>query len=363
MKLELVPFLVCPKCRRPLDVRVDRQELKEVIEGSLVCGGCASSYPITSGIPRFLPDQLSKDKQATAEAFGYEWTHYSTLTSQDKKEFLGWVAPLTPADFAGRLVLDVGCGKGRHIFLAAQFGARMVVGVDLSNAVDAAYQNTRSLENVHVIQADALSLPFSRPFDLAYSVGVLHHLPIPKDGFESVAGHVRPGGRIATWVYGKEGNLWIEKLVDPVRKNITSRLPRSITRALSFPAACVLYATLKLLYRPAKRSTALKRLLPYSEYLCSISDYSFAENFWNVFDQLVAPTAFYISEHELSDWYTTIQGQQVRISRHNNNSWRGTALIPSTESDKHATGVVTPTTSNQKNKGDQTVFPASVRAS
>jgi hypothetical protein len=73
----------------------------------------------------------------------------------------------------------------------------------------------------------------------------------------------------------------------------------------------------------------LKRLLPNSDYLCSISDYSFAENFWNVFDQLVAPTAFYHSREEFVDWFQTANTIDVKISRHNNNSWRGAALTRS----------------------------------
>jgi len=180
---------------------------------------------------------------------------------------------------------------------------------------------------VHVIQADILDLPFKAPFDLAYSIGVIHHLPVPKAGFLALSSHVQPGGRVSAWVYGKEGNLWIEKLVDPVRKNITSRLPKPITRALCLFPAVVLYGALKLLYRPARKFAALKRLLPYSDYLCSISDYSFSENFWNVFDQLVAPTAFYHSREEVIDWFDTAQASQIEIERHNSNSWRGTGIV------------------------------------
>jgi SAM-dependent methyltransferase len=177
-----------------------------------------------------------------------------------------------------------------------------------------------------VIQADILELPFQQAFTLAYSIGVIHHLPNPKSGFLALTRHVRPGGRIVTWVYGKEGNLWIEKLVDPIRKNITSRLPRLATRCLSFPPAVILYGGLKLLYRPARRRARLKQILPYSDYLCSISDYTFAENFWNVFDQLVAPTAFYHSRDEVEDWYRTASIAETHIEQHNGNSWRGTGL-------------------------------------
>jgi SAM-dependent methyltransferase len=225
-------------------------------------------------------------------------------------------------------VLDAGCGKGRHIFLAARFGARAVVGVDLSDAVDAAFSNTRNLENVHVVQADILNLPFKAPFDLAYSIGVVHHLPVPKAGFLALARHVKPGGRISTWVYGREGNRWIEQFVDPIRKNLTSRLPRLITRCLCFLPAITLFAGLKLFYRPARNRSWFKRLLPYSDYLCSISGYSFAENFWNVFDQLVAPTAFYHSREEVVDWFKTLEAKQLQITHHNSNSWRATGLVP-----------------------------------
>ncbi len=325
MKTTLLSLLQCAACGGAFEATPP--EAEEILEGALVCRGCGASFPVTRGVPRFLPKTLTEDQKATADAFGYEWTNYSALTEADRKEFLGWIAPLTPADFEGRTVLDCGCGKGRHIFLAAQFGARQVVGIDLSSAVEAAYANTRHLPNVHVVQADIHNLPFARPFDLAYSIGVLHHLPVPKQGFLAMAGHVAPGGRVVAWVYGKEGNLWIEKLVDPVRKNVTSRLPRAATRCLAFFPAAVLYAALKLLYRPAKTRPWLKSLLPYSDYLCSISDYSFAENFWNVFDQLVAPTAYYHSQEEVVDWFAAAALQEVKISQHNSNSWRGNGMV------------------------------------
>jgi SAM-dependent methyltransferase len=328
VKTDLLSYLVCSDCGRELTLLVEKVDGAEVMEGSLTCQGCARVFPIIGGIPRFVEKDLDPEKQATAAAFGYEWTHYSKLTEADRKEFLAWIAPLTPADFQDQIILDAGCGKGRHIYLSAQFGARTVIGVDLSDAVEAAFRNTRELPNVHVVQADILHLPFRDPFTLAYSIGVIHHLPVPSQGFRSLASHVQPGGRISTWVYGKEGNRWIEQFVDPVRKNVTSRLPRFITRCLCLPPAILLYVGLKLLYGPAKTRPALKRLLPYSDYLCSISNYTFAENFWNVFDQLVAPTAYYHSQEEVLDWFQTVGVQEVKIERHNGNSWRGTGLIP-----------------------------------
>jgi SAM-dependent methyltransferase len=328
MKPTLLPYLACPECKRGLDLRTKRELDGEILEGDLVCGQCRSSFPIIRGIPRFLSPELSVAKQATAAAFGYEWTHYSELTAADRAEFLDWIQPLDETAFAHRVVLDAGCGKGRHLFLAAQFGAADVIGVDLSDAVESAYQNTRSLPNAHVVQADIYRLPFATPFDLAYSIGVLHHLPDPKQGFLSVVSHLQPGGRVAIWVYGKEGNRWIELIVDPVRIHVTSRLPKFLTQAIAFLISLPLYIALKTLYRPASRSagSALRRWLPYADYLCAISGYSFSENLWNVFDHLVAPTAFYHSRAEIEDWFATAKLDRVEISSRNNNSWRGTGV-------------------------------------
>ena len=326
MKRRLLDHLACPQCGRSLELHVERVESEEVLEGALACPDCSASFPIIRGIPRFVPKELSEEKRATAAAFGYEWTHYSQLNDQYRAEFLDWIHPLQPDAFRDRVVLDAGCGKGRHARLAAEFGAREVIGIDLSDAVEAAYQNTRQLANVHIVQADIYHLPIPATFELFYSIGVLHHLPDPKQGFLSLVRHLRPGGRAVIWVYGREGNWWIERIVNPVRIHFTSRAPRAVTRALSFILSLPLYVALKLLYRPARKYPWLKRLLFYSDYLCAISDYSFAENFWNVFDHLVAPTAFYHSRAEIEDWFASAGLSQVLITRRTNNSWRATGV-------------------------------------
>lgn len=326
MKRRLLSYLACSTCGSPFEVQSQKEESGEIIEAALQCRGCQACFAIIRGIPRFLPEELSAAKKATAAAFGYEWTHYSQLTEADREEFLDWIKPLDESIFAKRVILDGGCGKGRHLFLAATMGATDAIGIDLSDAVESAFQNTRQLPNAHVIQADIYHLPFLKPFDFAYSIGVLHHLPDPKAGFLSLVEHLKPGGRVAMWVYGKEGNRWIELFVDPFRTYVTSKLPKFVTQMISFLFALPLYLALKLVYRAANRLPGLKRVLPYADYLCAISNYSFAENFWNVFDHLIAPTAFYHSRQEVEDWFATGKLQQVEMSSRNNNSWRGTGV-------------------------------------
>ena len=299
------------------------------MEGELRCPACTSSFPITSGIPRFANlDQIESDKRATATGFGWQWQHFTQEDERYAEQFLRWIAPVTPEFFRDKVVLEGGCGKGRHTQLAARWGARDVIGIDLSGAVDTAFAATRSLPNAHIIQADIYHLPLARKFDYAFSVGVLHHLPDPRGGFVSLTSKVKPGGHISAWVYGAENNEWITRWVNPVREKITSRIDqRTLLQLSKLPAACVYLAT-KLVYGPLNRNgSSLAKHLFYNDYFSAISGFGWREQHNIVFDHLVPPTSFYISRAEFETWWRDIGAGDVVISWLNKNSWRGTGVV------------------------------------
>lgn len=317
-------FIVCPVCASALDLRPRRMEDDEIMEGELDCGKCGRTYPVVRGVPRLLPEKFSDEQRATAAAFGYEWTHFNELEDTYEKEFLDWIDPVGKEFFPGKTVLDGGCGKGRHVALAAAFGAADVIGIDISDAVEAAFPNTRHLPNAHIVQADIYNPPLRPVFTYAYSIGVLHHLPDPKGGFLSLVRQLKPGARISAWVYGAEGNWWITHLVSPVRTVVTSRLPPQITKGIAFLIAVPMQAALKLVYRPVnERLPGLKKFLFYNDYLYSISSFSFRENYSTVFDHLIAPTAFYIGREEFMEWFREAGLKDVVVTWRNRNSWRG----------------------------------------
>jgi SAM-dependent methyltransferase len=325
LKEKLLSYLVCPSCDASLDLSVSRTEDAEIIEGELRCTSCASSFPIARGIPRFAElAAVESDKQATAENFGWQWRHFTDVDQRYAEQFLGWIAPVTPEFFRDKLVLEGGCGKGRHTQLAAEWGARDVIGIDLSEAVETAYDATRSLPNAHIIQADIYHLPLRRAFDYAFSVGVLHHLPDPRNGFFSLASKVKPGGHVSAWIYGAENNEWIVRLVNPVREKITSRIDqRALLHLSKIPAAGMFLAT-KLIYGPLnRRGSTLGQYLFYNDYLSAIAPFNWREQHLIVFDHLVAPTAFYIAREEFETWWRELGATDVTITWHNKNSWRG----------------------------------------
>lgn len=328
MKPKLLEYLRCPSCEGAIILRsVGQEEGLEIIEAQLGCVSCLKIFPVLRGVPRFAAaENLDADKAATAENFGWQWQHFTHEDERYADQFLGWIAPVRPEFFKEKLVLEGGCGKGRHTSLAARWGAREVIGVDLSEAVETAFAATRSLPNAHIVQADIYHLPFARAFDYAFSVGVLHHLPDPRAGFQSLAGRVKPGGHVSAWVYGAENNEWITRGINPLREKFSSRIDQRVLLQLSkFPAALVYLAT-KLVYGPLNRSetgSAVARHLFYNDYLNAISQFGWREQHTIVFDHLVAPTSHYIHRGEFEEWWRDVDASEVTIGWHNRNSWRG----------------------------------------
>ncbi|MEP7273394.1 MAG: methyltransferase domain-containing protein [Acidobacteriota bacterium] len=325
MKESLLEFLQCPICRDGFQVITDEDRAGEILAGVLQCLGCAVTFPVKGGIPRFV-NVSSIEQSATARNFGAQWLTFDQIGPHHEVQFLDWIYPITPEFVRGKVVLEAGCGKGRHTHLVSTWGARAVIGVDLSEAVDAAYRNTLDQPNVHIIQADIYQLPFKPMFDYAFSVGVLHHLPDPKLAFLALAALLRPGGSISSWVYGRENNGWLIHLVNPLRRNLTSRLPFRMLYHLSYIPTVILYSILKLGYRPLEASGIARKTF-YGEYLTYISRFPFREIHNIVHDHLTAPIAHYISREEFAEWFQEARADGIEISWHNRNSWRGLGRI------------------------------------
>lgn len=267
MRPKALEFLSCPGCGGPLTVGGNRASAEDghILDGELTCSSCGHRFPVHDGVPILLWENVEAVKLETASRFAEEWLRWSDLRDYYHEEFLAWIAPLTPADFAGQNVFEGGCGRGRHTALVASYGAKEVVAIDLGRSALIAFRHTRHLPNVHVAIGDLLRPPARPVFDLAFSVGVLHHLPDPAAGFRELASRVRPGGRVAFWVYGREGNEWIQRFVDPLRTRVTSKLPGGLLRALCWAPSAVLWAWIKLLHRPGPEGKG-PSWLPYADY-------------------------------------------------------------------------------------------------
>jgi SAM-dependent methyltransferase len=167
----------------------------------------------------------------TISTYSLQWNRYRILRPEEDRATFRHRTGLSNEDLSGALVLDGGCGMGRYVRVAAEAGAR-VVGIDLSEAVRAARDLNADRPVVGLVRADLFRLPFPEgTFDHIYSLGVLDHTPDPRAAFLSMARRLKPGGRIAVWVYRKERPA-LEAIMNAHRA-VSTRLPVSVLETLS----------------------------------------------------------------------------------------------------------------------------------
>lgn len=244
MHRRLLELLVCPKCFRELSLSTSDSD--PVIDGTLDCLGCSHGYLITNGIPRFVP------QENYASSFGYQWNHFrkeqidshnGTTLSADRL----WSETLwDKASMKGKWVLDAGCGAGRFLDAVAASGCE-VVGIDISNAVDAAQANLEGLDNVHFVHASIYELPF-RPgtFDYCYCIGVIQHTPEPEASLRSIASMVKKDGEMAVTIYPRKPwtKLFSKYWLRPITKRMSKETLLSAIEGImpiAFPLTDVLF--------------------------------------------------------------------------------------------------------------------------
>jgi SAM-dependent methyltransferase len=322
-------LLRCPACKGPLDLTWYGGG-----EG-LLRSACGAWFPIVDEIPRIFIGEMraiyrsdfaaflerhglvdgngtasatsheTRQKLATRESFGFEWTHFSEMLPDWEKNARFYFEPLGDGDLAGALAFEGGCGKGRHTYWALKAGAR-VVAVDFSRAVDVARANCQSLAGERLfVQADLMALPFADgSFDLAYSLGVLHHLPEPEDGFRKLSALVRPGGKVLIYVYhaleGQPVKRALLRAVDGARR-VTTRLPHRLLLPMTNALGYGLYAGVVMPYRLMARfrlTRPLAEMMPLKLY----ADYPVRVIVNDQFDRFSAPIENRYRRAEVADW-------------------------------------------------------------
>ena len=140
--------------------------------------------------------------QYAAELLGYDATALAALPSESTGSFAGVANPHRMGPIGeGAVVLDIGCGAGMDLLLAAISvgpGGR-AIGVDMTEAMaERARASARraGLTNVEVRLGDAMALPLEEAsVDVIISNGVLNLTPDKSVTYREVHRVLKPGGR------------------------------------------------------------------------------------------------------------------------------------------------------------------------
>lgn len=331
MRTSALELLACPRCGGSLIADSQRSAPDgHLMAGTLRCT-CGARYPIEGGVPRLFPSDAAERVPSPGGRLAEEWHIFDAGAAHAEQRFLDVVAPLAPRDFTDRTVLELGCGRGQHTRLVARYGAREVVAVDHGESADAAFAALRHLPRVHVVDGDVTAPPVLRAFDIGLSLGILHYLPVPVTGFRALRDRVVIGGQVVVWVYGYESNQWLARVVDPMRRHLTSRLSTGAAYWMTLPPALVLAMVVR-----ACRLRSVARRMPYGELFHYISDYPLREIHGLVFEQLRVPVDSYVDENTFRSWFDNPHLADAQVEWHMRSSWRAVATVTGHAEDRAA---------------------------
>ena len=134
---------------------------------------------------------------------GYDPAELAVLPRECTASFAGVANPHMIAPIVrGETVLDIGCGAGTDLLLAARRvgPGGHAIGIDMTETMRDRARGSAvaaGLTNIEVHRADATSLPLpDASVDVIISNGVLNLVPEKEKAFSEIRRVLRPGGRL-----------------------------------------------------------------------------------------------------------------------------------------------------------------------
>lgn len=255
-------------------------------------------------------------RDRTITDFGEQWNQYQDIGgyfgSLDLlNDFFGEVLDLDT--LRGARVADVGSGNGRIVRMLLAAGAEHVTAIEPSSAFDVMQANLRDAgDRITMLRVRGDQIPEDGNYDAVFSVGVIHHIPDPMPVIEAAWRALRPGGTLAIWIYGREGNRFYLSIALPLRV-LTRRLPHTalaaLVRLLDLPL-CAYISACRFLPLPMHRymTQVMGRLAPDKRRL-------------GIYDQLNPAWAKYYTKDEALALLTSAGFINVRCHHRHGYSW------------------------------------------
>ncbi|PHS14027.1 MAG: methyltransferase [Kangiella sp.] len=247
-------------------------------------------------------------KGSTAR-FGHSWNIFSEILPIHEEQFIRWTTGLSASDFKGKSFIDVGCGIGRNSYWPFTYGAKSCLAIDLDERTLAvAKENLSSFKDAKVERRSAYEINEDEQFDIAFSIGVLHHVEEPDRALQSMIKSVKPRGKVLAWLYGYENNEKLVRYFNPFRKLLFSKLPLPVVFVFSAPLTLVLWCLLRV---------GLNR----TQYLRLIRQFSFRHLRAIVYDHMVPRIAKYYKKEEARAFFEDAGLVNVEVHWVNEMSW------------------------------------------
>jgi len=320
MNTLLLDYICCPECRGELRLVV----FELSTSNHLVCQSCQNKYMIWHGIP-MLVSGLSDAEKLTAKNFGEQWAEFSkweNIRVFEEEEFLDYLLPLKAEVLKDKVVIEAGCGYGRNLEQARRYGAKIVIGFDVSKeALFVAKQ-----KGIDVVMGDILKPPFKNKFDVVYTFGVLQHVSDPYQGINQLSKLVKDNGLFLHSVYSSENNFLLEKVLTPVREKVLRYMPPSLKWAFSWIIGIPSYIVFSIIYRPFLWTGPSDKWASANLFYYDFLRLHFTRlglKIWIAFiqDHINAPLATYFKRSKIDEWIRQFNLKDSFVYFRNKNTW------------------------------------------
>ena len=260
--------------------------------------------------------ESDRERLGSPDRFGYSWSIFRQVLPGHREQFLRWTSALPREAWRSARFLDAGCGIGRNSHWAMTEGAAGGLAIDIDErSLDAARENLARHPGIEIRHQSIYEISEENAFDIAFSIGVLHHLEDPEAATARLVRAIKPGGNVLIWVYGCENMTWFTRLFDPLRKRFLSRMPLKLVYHLSLYATVLLWFALRL---------GLSRI----EYYRLLRTFSFAHLRAIVFDQMIPRIAHYWPREKAEQLLHGAGLDNVTLVHVNEMSWSAAGRKP-----------------------------------
>lgn len=277
MKNHFIEMLRCPLCQSMLKAE-DVSDIGK--ENFMLIDSSGHRFPVVNGIPRFGGNDGQTQDASSLASFNFQYGKEDWIFDYDVdrvEQLFNKVFKINPDEVQSKKVIVIGCGNGPEIYGFSQMAPECVIGIDLTDGIADAAQNTSNFDNVLIMQADAAKPPLScESMDILYCDGVLPHTQDPKEFLRKILTLVKPGGvaLIRTLLVPDSLHAKLHLFPRQVARMFTKRLPSTLLWNMCHVGAVLntwlivgwILRKLVLYYDPGNMSVHVTQLINFRMY-------------------------------------------------------------------------------------------------
>lgn len=262
-----------------------------------------------------LMNQIEKQ---TIDSYSFLWDRENKRRTENRKTHFEIVQDtLNDPIVRNRIGLEVGCGTGFDLeFMAKKYPDNKIIAIDFSSSIFSVNKRLKQFDNIQLIRASALDLPFKDgKFDFVYSFGVLHHTIDPEKGICEINRILRDGSVAALYLYeNHEDNkvkFYALKCISFLRR-ISTKMPNKVLYLFCILVSPMVFILLSL---PAKILNKFGK----TKYIADKIPFNFGRHPFNLigdlFDRLSTPIEFRFGENELTSMLLRAKFNIIKLNK------------------------------------------------